>query len=409
MPSGRVIRLLFAAVAILFFVTPIALRAVEVRAPEFENRRLAAAPRIADGWNFFDEATRFLIDRMPLRYQAVRANTWIDLHIFNTTPVYGLDGLGGVTHDLALPFTGRPAQDRASLTAGAAAGRSTAKQTQPPATASQVITGRDGWLFLQGVFNRACTPFVSFEFAASRWEELLRVIRDSGRRVELLVAPDKSTIYPEYVAADTPDLLCALHGTAALWSVIESRSAVQAGIVGLRKPLLAAKRPTHDLLYYRTDSHWNSVGSLTFVESTLPALSRTVRVLPAEIVNTGYARYSGDLLALLGEKGSEQAPGRTIKRAAGAPVVPGRTVVVGDSYADAAMSQVSPYFASIGLLYWVNNSPQQIADGIAGSRNVVLETVEREFDYRTTDGAYITPSFIALVRRTLAAHPVTPR
>jgi hypothetical protein len=39
---------------------------------------------------------------------------------------------------------------------------------------------------------------------------------------------------------------------------------------------------------------------------------------------------------------------------------------------------------------------------------VILETVEREFDYRATDAAYITPKFIALVRATLAKHPLPP-
>lgn len=84
-------------------------------------------------------------------------------------------------------------------------------------------------------------------------------------------------------------------------------------------------------------------------------------------------------------------------------------MVVGDSYADAAMFELQPYFRSIGLLEWVTNTPQQIADAIAGARNVILETVEREFDYRATDAAYITPSFIALVRATLAKHPITGR
>jgi hypothetical protein len=37
---------------------------------------------------------------------------------------------------------------------------------------------------------------------------------------------------------------------------------------------------------------------------------------------------------------------------------------------------------------------------------VILETVEREFDYRATDVAYISPGFIALVRKSLASHPL---
>jgi hypothetical protein len=406
MPRSRRIRIVFAALAVVFFATPLALRAVGIKAKAFENRRFALAPRLSDGWSFFDETTRFLIDRMPLRYEAVRANTWIDNNIFHTVPVYGLNGLGGVASDQALPFTGAPRQDTAGLTAGAAAGHSTKNKAQPPATAAQIAAGRDGWLFLQGVFNRACAPFMPFAQAASRWEALLRVIRASGRRAELAVPPDKSTIYPEYVSPGILDYSCGLAGTAALWRVLESPSAVRAGIVGLRKALLAAKRSSGVLLYYKLDSHWNSAGSLIFVQSALPPLSRTVRVLPTDVVTGAPGPHPGDLMGLLGQSGTEIAPSRSVNRAPGATVIPGNTVLVGDSYADVSMFELTPYFHSISLQEWVNNPPQQIADAIAASRNVILETVEREFDYRATDAAYITPKFIALVRATLARHPL---
>jgi hypothetical protein len=409
MLSSRRWQLLFAAVAVVFFATPLALRAVGVRARDFENRALAPAPELADGWRFFDESTRFLIDRMPLRYQAVHANTWIDLHVWNTTPQYGLNGLGGVQTDQALGFLGAPGQDRVGLARAEPTTPGTTTASGPPATADQVVIGLHGWYFLEGVLQRACSPFDPFAVAAADWEELLKVIRASGRRADLFVAPDKSTIYSEYLSPSTPDLQCGLAGTAALWRVIEAKAAVRAGIVGLRVPLLEAKRSTgpSDPLYFRTDSHWNSLGALTFVEAVLPRFDPRVRVLPSEIVNSGNVKYSGDLLGLLGVSGSEIAPTRTIVRKPHAPVVPGTTVLVGDSYADAALPETQPYFASpIQHLQWVTNTPQQIADGIAASRNVLLETVEREFDYRTISVAYITPTFIAMVRKTLAAHPL---
>jgi hypothetical protein len=68
------------------------------------------------------------------------------------------------------------------------------------------------------------------------------------------------------------------------------------------------------------------------------------------------------------------------------------------------MAELTPYFASTRLIFWTNSTAQQIANAIADSDNVLLETVEREFDYRALDSAYITPKFIALVRATLAAH-----
>jgi alginate O-acetyltransferase complex protein AlgJ len=409
MPSARVLRAFFAILAVGFFATPIALRAVSVKAPAFENRRFTPAPKFAAGWNVFDETSRFLIDRMPLRAQAVRANTWIDLHVFHTTPQYGGNGLSGVQSDLALPFTGRPEQDRAGLAAATTPAKGTPQPVQPPPTAVQVTPGRDGWLFLQGVLDRACAPFTPFATAARRWEELLHVIRASGRRAELLVAPDKSTIYPEYVAASTSNYACGIRGTAALWKQIENPTAARAGIVGLRAPLLAAKSSGHDPLYYRTDSHWNSVGALSFVQAALPPLSGTVRMLPSEVRDTGSVRFGGDLLSLIGESGSEMAPTRTTRRAAGAPTLRAPTALIGDSYSDAPVGFLRDYISQIDVLNWNNNPLPEIAQAIAASRDVILETVEREFDYRACSAGYITPAFIALVRRTLAAHPLARR
>jgi alginate O-acetyltransferase complex protein AlgJ len=400
---SRALRLIFAGLAVIFFATPIALRAVGIRATAFENTIFAPAPRLSEGWNAFDETTRFLIDRMPLRAQAVRANTWISENWFDTTPQYGLNGLGGVSADQALPFTGRPAQDRATL--GAVSSGSGKHSIEPPPTADQVVLGKDGWLFLQGVFDRACSPFTPFATAAARWEELLRIISASGRRVELLVAPDKSTIYPGYVQPSTPNLACSLAGTKQLWNQIESPAAVSAGIIGLRSALLEAKRSASGFLYMRKDSHWNTYGALTLVKAALPPLGTGVRVLPSEVVNPGASRYTGDLTGLLGAPQSDTTPERAIRRAPGAPVIPGNTVLIGDSYADVAIGLLRPYFANLSQLYWVTDTTQQLIQGLAAAHTVILETVEREFDYRASNQGYVTPDFLKLVRSALKSSP----
>ncbi|MGH2915959.1 MAG: alginate O-acetyltransferase AlgX-related protein [Solirubrobacteraceae bacterium] len=401
-------RLVVAALAAVFFFVPLALIAGGWRAHAFENRPLEPAPTLSEGFNGFDVATRYLIDRLPLRDQAVHANTWIDEHVFATTPFYDQNSLGGVSSDqAALPFSGSTAQDRATVAAAGAGATTTGKQTaQPPATASQVTVGTHGWYFLQGVLQRACSPFESFSAAAAEWERLLAVIRASGRRAVLIVAPDKSTIYPEYLSPlDSLDR-CGQIGSDALWAQIESATARRDGIIGLRKPLEAIKRQSTTLLYYKTDSHWNNVGSLTMAQAVLPALSRTVRMRHSEIVDSGYSKYSGDLLGLLGQTGSEMAPSVAIHRAPGAPVIAAPTLVLGDSYEDAAIPEMAPFFARLRSLNFNEANAAAQAKAIAAAHDVVLETVEREFDYRATSVGFVAPAFVALVRRTLAAHPL---
>ena len=414
MRRGQSIRMTVAVLATAFFLTPLVLLLGGARVHPFENRRLEPAPRLADGWNLFDVATRYLIDRMPLRDQAVHANTWIDEQVFSITPTYGVNGLGGVGSDQALPFSGRPYQDRAALgnsgtattttTTGTTTATTTGTKVTPPPTATQVTIGTHGWFFLEGVLQRACAPFIPFKAALTEWEALIAAIRASGRRVELLVAPDKSTIYPEYLSPSTPDLACGEAGSAALWQQIESAGARRAGIIGLRQPLLALKHSSSALLYFQGDSHWNSLGSMAMAEASLPPLSSDVAVKPSEIVHTGTVQFGGDLLGLLGQTGSAPAPTATIQRAAGAPKIAAKTLLLGDSYADSAVPEMTPYFEQLTELNWNEASPDQQVAAIVGSQDVILETVEREFDYRATTSGFVSPAFVALVKRTLAAH-----
>ena len=110
-------RRVFAVLALLFFCLPVGLRAVGITVRPFENRELAGAPKLSDGWNAFDQGTRFFVDRLPLREQAVRANTWISLHVWDTLPDYARARNG---KDDALPF-GAP-QAKAPPSAGGDAG-----------------------------------------------------------------------------------------------------------------------------------------------------------------------------------------------------------------------------------------------------------------------------------------------
>jgi alginate O-acetyltransferase complex protein AlgJ len=396
--------------ALVFFLTPLALIAGGDHGHPFENRQLEPAPALSDGWNVFNVATRYLIDHLPGRDRAVQANTWIDEHIFHTTPNYGQNGLGGVGADQALPFSGSPDQDKATLgtaTPGTTTGKGGGPTAPPAPTASQVTVGTHGWFFLEGVLQRACAPFVPFTTAAGDWEALLGAIRASGRKAILVIAPDKSSVYPEYLSPSTPDLQCGLAGTQKLWSVIESAAAQRAGIIGLRQPLLATKRQDSATpLYYKTDSHWNTAGALAMTEAVLPPFGSKVRVAPSEIVHGPDAPWVGDLLALLGQSGHEEAPTRSISRRPSAPKITAPTLLIGDSYADAPLPQMQHYFSHLSYINWNDSTPAKEAQAIFTARYVILETVEREFDYRASTVGFVSPKIVSYLSRELASHPL---
>ena len=390
MPSSR-IRLAVAALALVFFMLPAALVAVGVRAQPFENRKLADPPDVAHGWRAFDETTRYVIDHLPLREEAVRANTWVYLNIFGSTPSYGRDGAGGSTAADALPF-------------GADRVERDAPRTGRAAPASGVVVGKDGWLFSQRDFDLACRPPVPRQRAVARWERLLSIVRGSGREAVLVVAPDKSSIYPERLPGTFSGSRCGPAGQERLLRLLDV--AGPSGIVSLHQPLVRAKAANPEPVYLRTDTHWTSAGALTVPEHTLPRLRRTLRVAPGETVPGPEERVTGDLSRLLGAPKRETAPTLRIRRQ-GPARLPGRTLTVGDSFWDAARPLVRPYLAHERHVRWNHVSAFALIRAIRDADTVIFQTVARNFTPLASDKgvpdqpAYVKPQLFALLRPAL--------
>lgn len=388
MSRATIIRVAFGILAIVFFATPMAARFVGITAESFENRPFAEAPRVSQGWDAFGQTTRFLTDRMPLRAQAVRANTRIWTDLFGTVPRYGPVQAPGA--DPAIPFAGNAVEG--APPDGAAASRR--------ADAEQVLVGSDGWLFLKGEQDRACQPFTPFAAALDRWRGLVRQIAAIGPRVAFVVPPDKGSVYPEHLS-DFPGEACAAAGKRRLWKLLEEAER-NSPVIALRDDLMEQKQSVGDDLYSRQDSHWTTLGSLTLVRRVVERLGRDgpggqsgVAVRPGELVDPGRVEYKGDLAALLGAPETDTHAQRQVVRDDAAPRIPGRTVLVGDSYSDAPVPQLMPYFENLQVLSWVNTPMPQIARQIRHADTVVLETVEREFTYRAAE---LVPPLRALLR-----------
>lgn len=128
----------------------------------------------------------------------------------------------------------------------------------------QVIIGRDDWLYLGDQHEKTLTTdrrspteadtALGKEIggAAQAWDRYL-----SGKGVKLfrvMVGPNKGTIYPDHLPAwakpPSPNVTDALFAGTGNVRYID-----------LRRPLLAAKADRPEALYYKTDTHWNSLGA----------------------------------------------------------------------------------------------------------------------------------------------------
>jgi alginate O-acetyltransferase complex protein AlgJ len=369
----------FAVIALAFFATPVALRAVGVTATSFENRRFAAAPKPSQGWDFFQQTTRFLTDRLPLREQAVRANNSLWRTFFGTSPRYG-----AATADGALPFAGQPPP-------------ATARKDKQPTP--EVIEGRHGWLFLKGELERACKPLLGFRQALARWRELVAVVRAAGKRAVMLVPPDKGSIYGEELP---PGQLtdCGRSAKRRFWTVL-ANAPQSWGVRQLEGEVVRRKRGSKIPLYSKTDSHWNTLGSLTLVRAVLDALGRGVTLKRGEVVPQGSSAFVGDLTVLRGDRTTEKRPLHTIRRAPGAQRVSGRTLFMYDSFGDAPLPLLKLYFRHLSVLPWVGPTDAQRADAIAHADTVIFESTEREFGFRASEAGPVSRSFLGILRKRL--------
>lgn len=171
-----------------------------------------------------------------------------------------------------------------------------------------VIVGRSGWLFFAGdealAAYRAVQPLREQELAA--WQRRIEARRDwlaaRGIRYLVVIAPNKETIYPEFMPAH---LNRVREVTRLDQLVTRLRAESTVAIVDPREILRAAK--ADDVLYFRTDTHWNDAGAWLLYREILARLRLWYPELEPTPV-TAFARvsrngWSGDLATMLGLDG----------------------------------------------------------------------------------------------------------
>jgi alginate O-acetyltransferase complex protein AlgJ len=394
-PRRLGIRAVFVALALVFFLGPGLIIALGGGGEPLAREQRAQTPSLSQGWHFFYVTTRYLTQRLPLRQNALDANTWISKNVFGAAPRYG--NAPQNARDKALPFGGV----NEAVANGGYAQTGGARGNHPVA-----VVGRDGWIFLQGEIDNACDPPVDFATAVARWERFLRIVHASGRKVVLLVAPEKSTMYPEKVAPKTLSWKCAQPRKRRLWDEIEASRSPD--LIPLRKRLLELKHESPEPIYEPLGSHWNDVGALELVRAAVDRVGGGIRVQANE-VRDGTRDYKSDISPFAGQgEQSKAGPARTIVRAPDAPVIGGTTLFLHDSYGDAAGPMIAPYAGHLLNATFLALTPRQIVGLLRRSDTVIVETVERDFVKRPAvgiDQSVLTPAFLDALPGELGSPP----
>ncbi len=141
-------------------------------------------------------------------------------------------------------------------------------------TFPNVLIGKEDWLYYTGENNLQdyeCTiPFTVAELAAVR-EHLLEwdaQLQQRGIRFYVVIAPNKESIYPQYL----PNQVQAGVRACRVDQVMQELQGTTLEVLDLRAVLKTAAQSKQ--VYYRTDTHWNSVGAMIASREILSLLSR---------------------------------------------------------------------------------------------------------------------------------------
>ncbi len=174
---------------------------------------------------FYRGLEDYMGDRNPLRGRLIRAKAWIDLRIFGSSP----------THEVHI--------------------------------------GKDNWLYyrpaLRSYEKNDCPRTRQAYTLARRLQRLENFLHEAGKRLVFVVAPDKATIYPEYVGGVPEENICG-KSFYDLFLLAMKRFPVK-GFVRLDRALIEAKKD--GLLYYRGGTHWNDRGAALAAGLILEKLS----------------------------------------------------------------------------------------------------------------------------------------
>lgn len=167
---------------------------------------------------------------------------------------------------------------------------------------NDVLLGEDGWMFYTGEGNmddfqraRTFTP-AQIETIRTNLEGIQTNLAQQGIRFVVVIAPNKESIYPEYVPASVQ----RLEGDARLDEWLAGMQGSPVRVLDLRPALWAGKAETQ--VYYRTDTHWNTYGAyLAYLEmiETLQADYPQLQPLALEGFNQVEQQVSGDLARML--------------------------------------------------------------------------------------------------------------
>lgn len=346
------------ALFILLISVPAVSALLGARSESFENRPLAPLPRwSAQSWldaDAYGKLSDWLSDALPLRSPAIAFDAWLDFVVFGDSPN------------------------------------------------ANVLVGRDGELFLRDELVAPCTPAAAADAVLARVGAFARLLTARGVDVYLMISPDKASLYPDRLPA---------YAQAMNRCVSENRRELRRRLaeptrftnVDLWTPLEREVEAGHRV-FPKLGRHWDQrsamVQARVLVETIQPGLWQERFVVPDGSIERPAelpARFMNLDLPQRVERFRVERPGVEVRAdrfrvpeatdvpvehytatSRNLPLIPGRTLVVQDSFMMKSAQAVADYAEDVRFVHWsvLRRNPEATAEFFAAADRVILQLVE---------------------------------
>ncbi len=275
-----------------------------------------------------------------------------------------------------------------------------------------VLIGDQNWLYFDETVTQTCLTVDPYIRLVAEIDKAATVVEASGRDFVYTIAPNKATVYPDYVPSYAGS--CAEANTDLLYSVLLASS--DPSQVDLVTPFQASS----EQLYWKHDTHWDVNGALLGSE-LIAALAAPGSWNSLDLMATPASRQ-GDLASILGVDWEidydEQSPALTgvtpmvteqsiaisgrpliTYTSSAAPELEDRaTVVIHDSFGMFFRNKLGPLFENVTFLpTFTHPIPDDGGAFVINSDQIVIEVVERNVlrDFIGTGTAGMLASILA--------------
>ncbi len=330
-------RKIFSLIFVFLLLAPAAVWLIDLDF-DLQLDRIGLKPPRFDGRALFNNEyyrsfDQYFNDNFSLRSPLILTKRWLDYRIFHTTDVKG------------------------------------------------VHVGTNGWLYsrqsIDDYRKEACDRMQNIERLVLELHAIEKMIESTGRRFFFIVAPSKSTIYPEYVGFVPQSTACNRSQYDLLLETIGFHP--MKSFVRLERLLQGAKK-SHALLYDKTSAVWNDLGAMVATRAIQTQIIQDDRHKRVFDYKRRDASDAGDLARrLMGFLSAvEDVPVMRLSSSGQSEF--SSAIVYGDDFIDNLIPYLARIFSQLAVIRADSIPSKQYGEDLHASDLILLERAESELE-----------------------------